>query len=159
MSTERNVPIEVAVGNLLRAQKKTISIAESCTGGLVTHRITNIPGSSEYLMAGVVAYAYEAKVIALGARGARERFGSTIGMSITGIAGPGGGMPGKPVGLTYIAVVDDKDELVERFIWDRDRIGNKEESAQAALEILQKFLEAHGGSAQIGAVPAPQVGC
>ncbi len=171
--------LETYVGNLLRAQKKTISVAESCTGGLITHRLTNIPGSSEYLVAGVVAYAYEAKVIALGvtwetlnrfgavssetaramARGARERFGSTLGMAITGIAGPGGGTPEKPVGLTYIAVVDDQDETVERFLWKKDRIGNKEQSAQAALDMLKRYLEARGGPVSDDPSLGSQTGC
>lgn len=152
--------IEAAVGRILVDRKQTIAIAESCTGGLITHRLTNVPGSSNYLVAGVIAYAYEAKVIALGvtwetlnrygavseqtavamAKGVRERFGTTLGLSITGIAGPGGGMPGKPVGLTYIAIVTDSDELIERHVWQGDRVSNKEQSAQAALEMLGRHL-------------------
>ena len=154
-------PLEVAVGRLLTTRKQTLALAESCTGGLVTHRLTNVPGSSEYLVAGVIAYAYEAKVAALGvtwdtlnqfgavseetaramARGVREKFSTTIGVAITGIAGPGGGMPGKPVGLTYIALVNESDEIVERHVWSGNRIENKEQSAQAALELLKKYLE------------------
>lgn len=152
--------IEAAVGRILVDRKQTIAIAESCTGGLITHRLTNVPGSSNYLVAGVIAYAYEAKVIALGvtwetlnrygavseqtavamAKGVRERFATTLGLSITGIAGPGGGMPGKPVGLTYIAIVTDSDELIERHVWQGDRVSNKEQSAQAALEMLGRHL-------------------
>lgn len=152
--------LEVIVGALLTSKKQTLAVAESCTGGLLTHRLTNIPGSSEYLVGGVVAYAYQAKVAALGvtwetlnhygavseqtaramARGARERFGSTLAVSITGIAGPGGGMPGKPVGLTYIALVGKSADIVERYVWNGNRIENKEQSAEAALLLLQRYL-------------------
>ncbi len=161
MPTPQNEPLEVAVGKQLVAQGHTLAVAESCTGGLITHRLTNIPGSSSYLVAGVIAYAYEAKVAALGvswdtlhrfgavsketalamARGVRERFSSTLGLSVTGIAGPGGGMPEKPVGLTYIALVGEQDEVIERYIWRGNRTENKEQSAEAALALLRKYLE------------------
>lgn len=154
--------LEVVVGSLLTAKKQTLAVAESCTGGLLTHRLTNVPGSSGYLIGGFVAYAYEAKVAALGvtwdtlnrygavspetalamARGARDRLGSTLGLSITGIAGPGGGMPGKPVGLTYIALVGEPGETVQRYVWPGDRIKNKELSAEAALVVLREYLSA-----------------
>lgn len=161
MAREQDELIEVTVGKLLTGQNKTLAVAESCTGGLITHRLTNISGSSAYLTAGVVAYAYEAKVAALGvswetlnrygavseetaramARGARERFSTSIGLSVTGIAGPGGGMPGKPVGLTYIAIVTEADEVIKRYVWKGDRIQNKEQSADAALVLLKSYLE------------------
>jgi PncC family amidohydrolase len=148
------------VGKLLSAQKQTLAVAESCTGGLITHRLTNVPGSSSYLVAGVIAYAYEAKVAALGvsgdtlnqfgavseevaramARGVREKFSSTLGLAVTGIAGPGGGTPEKPVGLTYLALADASGEIVERHVWRGDRVQNKEQSAQAALALLKKYL-------------------
>ena len=164
MTGEHNELVEVTVGQLLTVQNKTLAVAESCTGGLITHRLTNIPGSSAYLMAGVVAYAYEAKVAALGvswdtlnrygavseetalemARGARTRFSASIGLSVTGIAGPGGGMPGKPVGLTYIAVVAEADEIVKRYVWHGSRTENKEQSADAALNLLKSYLEGAG---------------
>ena len=153
--------IEVIVGNFLSSKKQTLAIAESCTGGLITHRLTNVAGSSGYLVAGVIAYAYEAKVAALGvswdtlnqfgavseetaramARGARANFGSTLGLAVTGIAGPGGGTPDKPVGLTYLALADATGEIVERHVWNGDRIQNKEHSAEAALLLLKKYLE------------------
>ena len=158
--TESNDPLAVMVGNLLAAQKQTLAIAESCTGGLITHRLTNVPGSSAYLIAAVIAYAYEAKVAALGvtwetlnqhgavspetaiemARGARDKFSATIGVAVTGIAGPGGGMPGKPVGLTYIALANANDVIVERYIWQGDRAQNKTQSADAVLQLLQRYL-------------------
>ncbi len=160
MVAEQNEPVEVTIGRLLTAQGKTLAVAESCTGGLITHRLTNIPGSSAYLIAGVVAYAYEAKVAALGvswdtlnrfgavseetaramARGVREKFSSSIGLSVTGIAGPGGGMPGKPVGLTYIGLVTETDEIIKRYVWQGNRIENKEQSAGAALALLVEYL-------------------
>src|SRR5512140_2826101 len=118
--SKSNELLEVTLGKLLTEKKITLALAESCTGGLITHRLTNVPGSSAYLIASVIAYAYEAKVAALGvswdtlnkygavseetvremARGMRERFGANIGLGVTGIAGPGGGTADKPVGLT-----------------------------------------------------------
>ena len=162
MTDQTQIPVEVEVGELLTKQKRTLAVAESCTGGLITHRLTNVPGSSVYLIGGVIAYAYEAKVAALGvtwetlnqfgavseetvramARGVRTKFGCTLGLAITGIAGPGGGMPGKPVGLTFIALADDAGERVERHVWQGDRIQNKEQSAQAALGLLKNYLQA-----------------
>ncbi len=156
-----NEPLEVVVGRLLVEKKQTLAIAESCTGGLLTHRLTNVPGSSAYVIASVIAYAYEAKVAALGvswdtlnrfgavsaetatamARGARAKFSATLGLAITGIAGPGGGTPEKPVGLVYLALADADDLVVERHLWSGDRVRNKEQSAQAALELLCRHLK------------------
>ncbi len=160
VSNASNELLEVVVGRLLGAQKQTLAIAESCTGGLITHRLTNVAGSSAYLVAGIIAYAYEAKVAALGvtwetlnqhgavseetaramARGAREKFSSTLGLAVTGIAGPGGGTPEKPVGLTYIVLADAAGAIVEKNIWRGDRVQNKEQSAEAALLLLKKYL-------------------
>ena len=120
-----------------------------------------MPGSSAYLVASVIAYAYEAKVAALGvpwetlnrfgavsaetvtemARGVREKFSTTIGIAVTGIAGPGGGTPEKPVGLVYVALATKDDLIVEKNIWRGNRLENKKQSAQAALELLKKYLE------------------
>lgn len=153
-------PLEIAVGRLLTAQKQTLAVAESCTGGLLTHRLTNVPGSSAYVVVSVIAYAYEAKVAALGvswdtlnrfgavsretvtemARGVRERFAATLGLAITGIAGPGGGTPEKPIGLTYIGLATPARILVEKHIWQGDRLHNKEQSAEAALRMLHNYL-------------------
>ncbi len=168
MPLEQNQPIEATVAALLTKQKQTLAIAESCTGGLITHRLTNIPGSSVFLIAGVTAYAYEAKVIALGvrwdtlnkygavseetayamARGVRERFSTSLGLSVTGIAGPGGATPDKPVGLTYIALVSDSDKVIERHVWPGNRLEVKEQSAQAALELLKRHLDNKAPHAQ-----------
>jgi len=156
--------LEEVVGRLLIDKKLTLALGESCTGGLIGHQITNVPGSSEYFLGGVIAYAYEAKERLLEvkhntlyehgavspetaiemARGARRALGADIGVSATGIAGPGGGMPGKPVGLVYIALSARDFERVERFVWDNDREGNKALSAEAALRMLQEYLSGHG---------------
>jgi len=161
MSNDQHEPLEVVVSRLLVAQKQTLSIAESCTGGLITHRLTNVAGSSAYFIGAIIAYAYEAKVAALGvswetlnrfgavsaetvsamARGVRERLASTLGLAITGIAGPGGATPDKPVGLTYIALASESDILIERHILCGDRMQNKEQSAEAALALLRTYLE------------------
>lgn len=160
--------LENKVGQLLAARKLTLATAESCTGGLLGHRLTNVAGSSVYYAGGVVAYSYEAKEHLLGvhhdtlyehgavsaetaqemAHGVRRVLGTDIGISITGIAGPGGGLPGKPVGLVYIALSSRAGDVVKRHMWDSDREGNKARSAQAALELLHEFLEASKDQAQ-----------
>ena len=152
--------LEVTVGELLRQRGLRLAVAESCTGGLVGHRLTNVAGSSTYYMGSVTAYAYEAKVRLLGvrwetleqygavsletaiemARGARIALAADIGLAVTGIAGPGGGTPEKPVGLTWIGLSSPWDEFARQFIWHGDRIENKEQSAQAALQILVDYL-------------------
>jgi nicotinamide-nucleotide amidase len=134
----------------------TVAAAESCTGGLLTHILTEVPGSSTYLLGGVVSYADRAKIELLGvdadhlgahgavsaqvakamAQGARERFGADLGVAITGIAGPDGGSDAKPVGLTYVAVADDAGVEVRRLQWSGERSANKRDSASAALELL-----------------------
>lgn len=154
--------LEAQIGQALTARKLTLAAAESCTGGLVCHRLTNVPGSSVYFLGGVVAYAYEAKEQLLGvrhatlydhgavsketavemARGARRLFGADIAVSVTGIAGPGGGLPNKPVGLTWIALSARESEKAQQFIWNRDREGNKAESAEAALRMVWEYLAA-----------------
>jgi PncC family amidohydrolase len=154
-------PLEVQVGKLLTARNLTLALAESCTGGLVGHRLTEVPGSSAYFLGGAVAYAYEAKERLLGVRhdtlydygavsaetalemaqGARRALGADIGLSITGIAGPTGGMPNKPVGLVYIALSTRAGDRYERHVWEGDRSGNKALSAEAALDLLRRYLE------------------
>lgn len=159
--SSENIPLEVSAGQALLAGGFTISTAESCTGGLIAHRLTNVAGSSAYVMGGAVVYAnhikhailgvHEATLIAHGAVSeqvatemavnARGLFGTTFALSVTGIAGPGGGSPEKPVGLTYIGLAGPEGLVsVERHIWDRDREGNKEASADAALKLLLKHL-------------------
>lgn len=152
--------LEERVGRELRGQGLTLALAESCTGGLVGHLLTNVPGSSDYFLGGIVAYAYEAKERLLGvhhqtlyehgavsretalemARGARQMLGSDIGLSVTGIAGPAGGLPDKPVGLTWIALSFRNRERAEQRVWQGDREENKVRSAEAALELLLEEL-------------------
>lgn len=160
MNNQTQEPLEISVGRLLTEQKQTLAVAESCTGGLITHRLTNVPGSSAYVIVSVIAYAYEAKVAALGvswetlnqfgavsretvtemARGVRERFAASLGLAITGIAGPGGGTPEKPVGLTYIGLATPERVIVEKHIWQGNRLQVKEQSAEAALKLLYEHL-------------------
>jgi PncC family amidohydrolase len=152
----------VRAGELLRARGLKLAIAESCTGGLLMHRMTDVPGSSLYLLGGVVAYADQVKSGILGvdaptivqhgavsepvaaqlAQGVRRVLGADIGIGITGIAGPGGGTVEKPVGLTYlgIATPDGNVKVIER-VWDGDRSQNKRSSTDAALELLIAYLE------------------
>jgi len=156
--------VEEAVGRLLTERKLTLALGESCTGGLVAHRLTNVPGSSSYVLGGIVAYSNEAKERLLGvrhatleehgavsgetaiemARGARTALGADVGLSVTGIAGPSGGTPDKPVGLVYVALAAGSVERVERFVWNGDREGNKVQSAEAALALLREYLSERG---------------
>ena len=142
----------------------TVATAESCTGGLVAHAITEIAGSSAYYLGGFVTYADDVKRDQLGvppellaahgavsaqvaramAEGARSRLGTDLGVAITGIAGPGGGSAEKPVGLTYVAVADAAGVDVRRHLWPGDRSANKRDSAVAALELLLDRLRTGG---------------
>lgn len=159
--------IEYVIGPLLRKKNLKLTVAESCTGGLVGHRITNVPGSSDYYLGSITAYAYEAKERLLGvrhetlvkygavsretaiemARGSRQAlapdFGidHIIGISITGIAGPGGGMPNKPVGLTWIGLSSPTGEWAWSYIWNGNREENKALSAEQALIQLLDYLK------------------
>ena len=141
---------------MARATRSTIATAESCTGGLVGHLLTEIPGSSEVFRGGIIAYADAVKVGSLGvpgptlashgavsaqtavamAEGARRALSVDVAVAVTGIAGPDGGSAEKPVGLTYIAVADGHGHAVQRFQWSGDRHANKLASAAAALELL-----------------------
>lgn len=134
----------------------TLAVAESCTGGLVSSAITDIPGSSGYFLGGVVSYADDVKQHHLGvpaqviaahgavsaqvaramAEGARARFESGIAAAVTGIAGPDGGSDAKPIGLTYVAVADEGGVDVRRFVWAGGRLANKRSSAEAVLQLL-----------------------
>ena len=153
--------IEIILGDLLCQRKLTLATAESCTGGLVASRITDVPGSSEYFLGGIVAYAYEAKVALLDvswdtlqaygavsketviemARGARTALGADIAISVSGIAGPGGEMPGKPVGTTWVGLSTATRDWARKFVWDGDRLKNKSLSADAALQFVLDYLE------------------
>jgi PncC family amidohydrolase len=136
--------VEEQVGTLLASQSLTLVTAESCTGGLVAHRVTNVSGSSAYYLGGFVTYANAAKEEWLGvqhetllahgavseetaremARGARQRTGADVGIAVTGIAGPTGGTPDKPVGLVYIALSAKDAEHCRRYVWKGNRLFN-----------------------------------
>ena len=138
-----------------------IGTAESCTGGLVGHSCTEIPGSSTWFRGGVIAYANEIKEGVLGvpaetiashgavsaqtavamAEGARRLLAVDLAVSVTGIAGPAGGSDAKPVGLTYVAVADAAGHDVRRCVWPHDRSGDKRASAEAALLLVLERLE------------------
>jgi PncC family amidohydrolase len=138
------------------ARGLTLATAESCTGGLVAHVVTEVPGSSAYLVGGVVAYSNAVKERELGvpvdvldahgavsaqvavamAEGVRSRLSTDLGVAVTGVAGPDGGTEAKPVGLVYVAVAGAGEPLVRRFQWPGDRSENKRDSARAALEML-----------------------
>lgn len=149
------------LGELGSASGLTVATVESCTGGLIGHLITEVPGSSAYYVGGFVTYSDAQKREAVGvgdevlaahgavsaqvamamATGGRMRTGADLAVSVTGIAGPDGGTPQKPVGLTYVAVADADGTEVRRFIWGGDRSDNKRRSAAAALELLLERLE------------------
>jgi PncC family amidohydrolase len=151
---------ETQIGDILRSRGLKLATAESCTGGLIADRLTDVPGSSDYFVGGVVAYAYEAKVALLEvswdtlhafgavsretvlemARGACKALSVDLAISVSGIAGPGGGLPGKPVGTTWIGLVTKDGEWARKFVWDGDRRKNKELSVDAALEFLIDYL-------------------
>jgi nicotinamide-nucleotide amidase len=152
--------IENVVVRLLTEQKKTLALAESCTGGNLAHRITNVPGASEVFRGGVVSYANDAKELFLGVRaetleqhgavsgavaremavGAREKFGSDFAIAVTGIAGPGGGSADKPVGTVFIALASSAGAEVEQMLNPWDRATFKEVTATQALERLRTRL-------------------
>jgi PncC family amidohydrolase len=153
--------VEFQLGDLLRPQGLKLAVAESCTGGLIGHRVTNVPGSSDYYLGSVTAYAYEAKVAWLGvswdtlkaygavsrqtvlamARGVRQTLEADLGLSVSGIAGPGGGMPGKPVGTTWIGLSAPEGEWARLFCFNGDRAQNKAYAAEAALQMLLCYLQ------------------
>lgn len=171
MSPIRPVPvlktdeaIENVIVKLLTEQKKTLALAESCTGGLIANRITNISGASEIFLGGVVSYANSAKEKFLGVKpetlkkfgavseevaremalGAREKFGSDFAISVTGIAGPNGGSPEKPVGTVFIALAAEKFIAVKKFVNPLERIAFKNATATQALEWLLSACEEIG---------------
>jgi len=162
-------PLEVKVGDLLRQQGLRLAVAESCTGGLIGHRLTNIAGASTYYMGSVTAYAYEAKVRLLGvrwetleahgavsretvlemARGVRRALAADIGISVSGIAGPTGGTPDKPVGTTWIGLSAGDEHEAWRYVWEGDRLQVKEKSAQQALLLLVEYLQKRSGASAV----------
>jgi nicotinamide-nucleotide amidase len=162
----RGETLEEVVAGALVENRATIAVAESCTGGMLAERLTNVPGSSSYFVGGVVCYSNELKTSLVGvppelieskgavspevamalADGIRKRTGATLGVGVTGIAGPSGGSPEKPVGLVHLAIADERGprERVVRFPGDRDRI--RIQATQSALDLVRRYLlfPAHG---------------
>jgi len=154
-------PLEVLVGEWLIRRGLKLAVAESCTGGLISHRITNISGSSNYFLGGVTSYANEAKLNLLGvspetlekhgavsaetvlqmARGVCTALGANIGISTSGIAGPTGGTPEKPVGTTWIGFSSADGEEARHFLFQGDRLAIKGQAAEAALQLLADHLQ------------------
>ncbi len=152
--------IEQKIAKLLKQKHKTLSIAESCTGGLLCHKLTNIAGSSEYFKLGIVAYSNESKikllkipkeiirtkgsvskdVCLLMARNIRKIAKTDLGIGITGIAGPTGATAKKPVGLVYIALATSKKTIVKKYIFEGSRAFVKNQAAALALKLLEKTL-------------------
>lgn len=153
--------LEIRAGELLRQRGLRLAAAESCTGGLVGHRVTNVPGSSTYYMGSVTAYAYEAKVRLLGVKwetleahgavsdpvveemavGVRKALAADIGISISGIAGPTGGTPEKPVGLVHFGLSAHEGVWCTHRIFKGDRLAVKEQAADFILSYLIDYLE------------------
>lgn len=153
--------LEEVVGRLLRGRGETVTSAESCTGGLIAHRITDVAGSSDYFERGFVTYSNAAKVQDLGVRsstleafgavseecvremaaGVRRHSDADWGLAVTGIAGPGGGTDEKPVGLVYMAVASAKETVTERHQFQGSRSDIKFRVAQAALNLLRRQLQ------------------
>lgn len=163
----RTVPDEltglaVRLGERCAALGLRVATVESCTGGLVGHLITEVPGSSAWFVGGFVTYSDELKRETVGvphdvlaahgavsaqvamamASGGRARTDADLAVAVTGIAGPDGGTPSKPVGLTYVAVADAVGVAVKRHLWTGDRSENKRRSAAAALGLLLERVEA-----------------
>jgi nicotinamide-nucleotide amidase len=158
-------PLEVVVGRLLRDRRATVSVAESCTGGMLGERFTSIPGSSDYFVGGFITYSNAMKVELLGvppevleqhgavsketaeamATGARRRTSSTYALSVTGVAGPDGGSESKPVGSVYMGIADAAGAHVvhRRFLGDRQRI--RVFTVQMALDLLRRRITGRCG--------------
>ncbi len=152
--------IEQEIGDLLRQKELTLGVVESATGGLISHRITNVPGSSDYYKGSVTAYSNEAKIKVVGvkketisqygavspqvaeemAQGGRKVLAVDICLADTGIAGPGGAIPGKPVGLFYLGLSHQAGTYSQKHIFGRDRERNKQDAAVAALGWLKEYL-------------------
>jgi len=157
---EGDQTLPTVVGHLLRGTGQTLAVAESCTGGLVAQQITDVAGASDYFLGGVVAYANEAKQALLGvpaalleehgavsepvaramAEGVRERFGADFGLATTGISGPGGGSPGKPIGLVHVALARAEETHAAHFVFPLDRQRHRLLTAHVALDWVRRAL-------------------
>ncbi|UCH88295.1 MAG: CinA family protein [Thermoplasmata archaeon] len=153
------------LGRILKQRGLSLATAESCTGGLLGHMITNVQGSSNYFLGGVVTYSNESKENVLGvtketlgqygsvsrecvlemASGVRNLFQSELGLAISGIAGPEGGTEEKPVGTVFISLIDSKTSLTHQFLFDGDRIEIKK---QTCLKAIKLIMEQYGKSSE-----------
>ena len=153
--------LESKIGTLLKSKGLTLATAESFTGGLIGDRLTDIPGSSDYFLGGMIAYANAAKVSQLGvspltleqhgavsretvlemAAGVRQRLGANLGLSSSGIAGPGGGSPQKPIGTAWVGLVAADGCWARLFHLPGERCQVKQAGAEAALQMLLDYLE------------------
>jgi nicotinamide-nucleotide amidase len=156
--------LETKIVRLLTERKQTLALAESCTGGYIAHRVTNVPGASAVFSSGLVTYSNEAKQTFLGvqaatlaqygavsepiaremAEGARRVSRTDYALAVTGIAGPGGGTPGKPVGTVFIALATAAETKVLRRFNPGERLAFKQATSQQALELLESVLAADG---------------
>ena len=153
--------LEKEIGNLLRQKGLTLGAVESATGGLISHRLTNVPGSSDYYKGSVTAYSNEAKIKVVGvkeatisqygavssqvaeemAEGGRKVLAVDVCLADTGIAGPGGATPGKPVGLLYLGLSHQGGTCSRKHNFQGDREQNKQSAAEVALSWLKEYLE------------------
>jgi nicotinamide-nucleotide amidase len=153
--------IEARIGRILRERRMRIAVAESCTGGHISNRITNIQGASDYFDMGFVTYSNDSKELYLFvpeeviaekgavssevakamAEGLREATRADIALSVTGIAGPGGGTPEKPVGTVFVGLASKNGTFVNRFLFSGDRISIKEQTSEASLKLVLDYLE------------------
>ncbi len=153
--------LEERIGRILKEKSLKIAVAESCTGGLIANRITNVQGASEYFEMGFVTYSNDAKelflfvpeemiakagavsyeVAQLMAQGVREVTDVDVALSVTGIAGPGGGTPEKPVGTVYIGLASKEGVFVRKFLFSGDRIEIKQQTSEEALKMVLDALE------------------
>lgn len=156
----RDIALAESAGQLLKSAGLTLAVAESCTGGLLGALLTEVAGSSAYFLGGVISYADSIKINLLGvpanlirehgavsaesalsmSNGARLLLGADLALSITGVAGPGGGSDLKPVGTTYIALTGPTTQRIEHRVWQGDRSANRQDSARMALQMLLEYL-------------------
>jgi PncC family amidohydrolase len=153
--------IEARIGRILRERRMKIAVAESCTGGLIANRITNIQGASDYFDLGFVTYSNDSKELYLFvpeeviaekgavssevakamAEGLREATDADIALSVTGVAGPGGGTPEKPIGTVFVGLASKDSTFVNKFLFSGDRISIKEQTSEEALKLVLDYLE------------------
>lgn len=158
--SQKDESLEIVIGNLLREKGLTLSVAESCTGGYVSHLITSVPGSSEYFQGSIIPYSYEIKMQHLGVKSetlekhgavseetikemaelVRKKFGTSIGVATSGVAGPGGATPEKPVGTVWIALADGNQIVTRKLQLSKDRMINIRMASVGVLNLIRLSL-------------------